>query len=79
VVGARNIGAAVTVGALRIGPLVAGFLAQWAAHPLTLPYLVFVVLGAVAMIGVALAPETGTAAGRAAPATQFLAAITFKQ
>jgi hypothetical protein len=65
-VGARNIGTAVNVGALGIGPLVAGCLAQWAPYPLTLPYLLMVALGAVALIGVAAAPETGTPAPRAA-------------
>jgi MFS family permease len=57
---ARNVGTAVNVGGLGLGPLVAGILAQWAPHPLTLPYLLFIVLGAVALIGVAAAPETGT-------------------
>jgi MFS family permease len=57
---ARNIGTAVNVGALGIGPLVAGFLAQWVTQPLVLPYIVMIVLGAVALIGVAGAPETGT-------------------
>jgi MFS family permease len=65
-VGARNIGTAVNVGALGLGPLVAGFLAQWATQPLTLPYLLMVVLGAVALIGLVAAPETGTPAPRAA-------------
>jgi MFS family permease len=55
---ARNVGVAVNVGALGIGPLVAGILVQWAWGPLTLPYLLFVTLGAVALIGVAAAPET---------------------
>jgi MFS family permease len=64
--GARNIGTAVNVGALGIGPLVAGCLAQWAPYPLTLPYLLMVALGAVALIGVAAAPETGTRVPRAA-------------
>jgi MFS family permease len=63
---ARNIGTAVNVGALGIGPLIAGCLAQWAPQPLVLPYLVMVVLGAVALIGVAGAPETGTPTARAA-------------
>src|ERR1700675_4121229 len=36
---ARNIGTAVNVGALGIGPLIAGCLAQWVKSPLTLPYL----------------------------------------
>jgi MFS family permease len=65
-VGARNIGTAVNVGALGIGPLVAGCLAQWAPYPLTLPYLLMVGLGAVALIGVAAAPETGSPTPHAA-------------
>jgi MFS family permease len=64
VVRARTIGTSVNVGALGIGPLVAGCLAQWAPWPLTLPYLVFVALGAVALIGLATAPETGAPAPR---------------
>lgn len=62
---ARNIGTAVNVGALGIGPLVAGCLAQWVPQPLTLPYIVMIVLGAVALFGVAGAPETGTPTPRA--------------
>ena len=64
VVRARTIGTSVNVGALGIGPLVAGCLAQWAPWPLTLPYLAFVALGAVALIGLATAPETGAPAPR---------------
>jgi hypothetical protein len=67
VVRARNIGTAVNVGALGVGPLVAGCLAEWARLPLTLPYLLWVALGAVALIGLAAAPETGGPAA-AAPA-----------
>jgi hypothetical protein len=62
---ARNIGTAVNVGALGIGPLVAGFLAAWARQPLTVPYLVWILLGAVALAGLAVAPETGAAAASA--------------
>jgi MFS family permease len=49
---------AVNVGRLAVGALVAGVVAQWVAHPLTVPYLVF--LGALLLgaIGVALSPET---------------------
>lgn len=65
-VGARNVGTAVNVGALGIGPLVAGCLAQWVPQPLTVPYIVMIALGAVAIFGVAGAPETGTPAPRAA-------------
>jgi hypothetical protein len=68
VIRARNIATAVSVGGLGIGPLVAGFLAEWASHPLTLPYLVFLGLGALALIGVATAPETRAPA--AAPSSQ---------
>jgi hypothetical protein len=59
---AQLTAASVNVGGLAVGALVAGVLAQWVAHPLTVPYLVFLgalVLGA---IGVALAPETREAA-----------------
>jgi hypothetical protein len=61
---ARTIGTSVTVGALGIGPLIAGCLAQWVRQPLTVPYLVFIALGAIALIGLWAAPETG------APATE---------
>src|SRR6202042_3681348 len=63
-VGARTIGTSVTVGALGIGPLAAGCLAQWVTQPLTVPYLVFAALGAIALAGLWAAPETG------APATE---------
>ena len=67
---ARNIGTAINVGALGIGPLIAGCLAEWAAQPLTLCYVLFLGLGAVALIGVAAAPETGTPTPRPAPASR---------
>jgi MFS family permease len=59
---ARNIGTAISVGALGIGPLVAGCLAAWARDPLTVPYLVWIALGAVALVALAAVPETGAAA-----------------
>src|SRR5205807_8938350 len=63
---ARTIGTSVNVGALGLGPLVAGCLAAWVSHPLTVPYLVWIALGAVALAGLAAAPETGApAASRA--------------
>ena len=67
---ARTIGTSVKVGALGVGPLIAGCLAQWARWPLTLPYLVFVALGAVALAGLWAAPETGAPASRAATENQ---------
>jgi predicted MFS family arabinose efflux permease len=62
---ARNIATAVSVGGLGIGPLIGGCLAQWVSRPLTLPYLVFVALGAISLVGVAIAPETSTPAAPA--------------
>jgi len=67
---ARTIGTSVTVGALGIGPLIAGCLAQWVPQPLTVPYLVFLALGAVALAGLWAAPETGAPAPRAAVTSQ---------
>ena len=48
------------IGALGVGPLVAGVLAEWTSLPLTLPYVLFIGLGALALVGLAAAPETGT-------------------
>jgi predicted MFS family arabinose efflux permease len=57
---AQTIGTSVTVGGLGIGALIGGLLAQWGKLQLTLPYLVFVGLGVVAMAGLWFVPETGT-------------------
>jgi MFS family permease len=70
VIRARNIGTAVNVGALGIGPLIAGCLAEWVRLPLTLPYLLWVALGAIALLGLATAPETGTPAPAASAESQ---------
>jgi hypothetical protein len=64
-IGARNIGTAISVGALGIGPLVAGCLAAWVRDPLTVPYLLWIALGAVALVALATVPETGAAAAAA--------------
>ncbi|MET0805549.1 MAG: MFS transporter [Lacisediminihabitans sp.] len=45
-------------GGLALGPLIAGFIAQWIAGPLQVPYVLFIVLLAVAAIAVAFVPET---------------------
>jgi len=55
---AQLTASAVNVGGLAVGALVAGVLAQWVAHPLTVPYLVFGAALVLAGIGVALVPET---------------------
>ena len=60
VVRAQTIGTSLTVGGLGIGALIGGLLAQWGKLQLTLPYLVFVALGAVALAGLWFVPETGT-------------------
>jgi MFS family permease len=64
---ARTIGTSVNVGALGIGPLVAGCLAAWVIRPLTVPYLVWIALGAVALVGLAAAPETVVRPANRAP------------
>jgi MFS family permease len=56
---AQLIATAVNIGGLGIGPLVSGFIAQWAGgDPLAVPYVVFLVALVVALAIVALAPET---------------------
>jgi len=67
---ARTIGTSITVGALGVGPLIAGGLAQWVAQPLTVPYLVFIALGVVALAGLWTAPETGSPGRAVAPGNQ---------
>jgi predicted MFS family arabinose efflux permease len=73
VVRARTIGTSITVGALGVGPLIGGCLAEWASWPLTLPYVVFLGLGAVGVAGLWFVPETGAPGRRAtteSPATR---------
>jgi MFS family permease len=45
------------IGGLGVGPLIAGLLARYAAHPLTLPYIVFLALLLAGVVLVILAPE----------------------
>lgn len=54
------VSTAANIGGLGVGPLVVGFLAQYAPSPLHLPYAVFLValLTATATAAVAFAPET---------------------
>lgn len=65
VVRARTIGTSVNVGALGVGPLIAGCLAEWVSYPLTVSYLLFLGLGVLALIGLSVVPETGTPTLRA--------------
>jgi MFS family permease len=55
---AQLTASAVNVGGIGLGALVAGALAQWVAHPLTVPYLVFLAALLLGATGVALSPET---------------------
>ncbi|WP_428950406.1 MFS transporter [Streptomyces sp. cg35] len=52
------VSTAANIGGLGVGPLVAGFLAQYVGAPLRVPYVVFAVLLVVVMAALALAPET---------------------
>ncbi len=65
-----GVAAAANLGGLALGPLVAGALAQWAAHPLVTPYVVFAVLMVLGLLGVAITPET-VERGRAARDARF--------
>jgi Major Facilitator Superfamily len=67
---ARIIGTSVEVGGLGVGPLIAGCLAQWVSKPLTVPYLVFIALGAIGLISLSAAPETGAPTPRATTQSQ---------
>jgi len=53
-----TISTVVNNGGLAFGPLIAGFIAQWVAGPLQVPYVLFIVLLAVAGVAVAFVPET---------------------
>lgn len=55
---ASLVASAVNTGGLALGPLVGGILAQWLPHPLTLTYVVFLVVFALVGVVVLLAPET---------------------
>ncbi len=55
--GARRSALALTAG-FAVGPLIAGLLAQWAPAPQTLPYLLHLLLAALALILLPRAPET---------------------
>ena len=49
---------AANLGGIGFGPLVAGFLAQYVSDPLEVPYAVFIVALAVALLAIVAAPET---------------------
>ncbi|WP_196807204.1 MFS transporter [Candidatus Solirubrobacter pratensis] len=55
---AQLVAAAANLGGIGAGPLVAGFLAQYVAHPLHVPFAIFLGLTLVALVLVLLVPET---------------------
>ena len=57
---AEIIATAANLGGIGLGPLVSGFLAQYAGDPLVIPYLVFEALMLAGLLALALVPETVT-------------------
>jgi MFS family permease len=51
----------VNMGGLGVGALVAGLLAQWVGDPLTVPYIAFLTAACLAVVAVAVSPETRAA------------------
>ena len=59
---AQIISTAANLGGLGLGGLIAGALAQWVGHALTLPFLALVGALLIGLVAIALAPETRMAA-----------------
>ncbi|MFE2044912.1 MFS transporter [Streptomyces sp. NPDC059477] len=57
---AQVVATAANLGGIGVGPLVAGFLAEYLPGPLRLPYIVFAAVLLVLAVLVALSPETAT-------------------
>jgi MFS family permease len=55
---AQIVATAANLGGLGLGALVSGALAQWAARPLVVPFLVFLVALVLAWVGILASPET---------------------
>jgi Major Facilitator Superfamily len=55
---ANTVATVVNTGGLALGPLIAGVLAQFVPMPLLVPFVVFLVVLALAAVAVALVPET---------------------
>jgi MFS family permease len=64
--GARRAATALSAG-FGLGPLVAGLVAQWAPHPLTVAYLPHLVLALAVLVPLWHTPETVARAGTAVP------------
>jgi len=61
---ATSIATVANIGGLGIGPILAGLLAQYAPHPLQLPFITHIALVILAVGAVLLAPETSGRTGR---------------
>lgn len=55
---ASLVASAVNTGGLALGPIIGGLLTEWWPHPLTLPYVVFLVALLVVAVVAVTAPET---------------------
>ena len=55
---AQLVASTANLGGLALGPLLAGLLAQYAPQPLKLPYIVLLVVLALALVGVLLSPDS---------------------
>jgi hypothetical protein len=64
---AQRVATVANIGGIALGPLLGGVLAQWVAHPLTLPYLVSAGTVLIGLVGVLLTPETRTPAAPRPP------------
>jgi len=59
------VATAANLGGIGLGPLIAGVLAQYAPHPLVVPYLVFLALLVIGAFAVGMTPETVDRTSRA--------------
>jgi predicted MFS family arabinose efflux permease len=53
-----TVASVANLGGLSLGPLVAGTLLQWAGHPFTTSYVVFIALMVIGVVSVSVSPET---------------------
>ncbi|MCX2714590.1 MFS transporter [Mycolicibacterium sp. J2] len=61
---AATVATIANVGGLGSGPVLAGLLVQYVPHPLVVPFVVHIVLMALALVAVLIAPETSDRTGR---------------
>lgn len=61
---AATVATIANIGGLGIGPVLAGLLAEYVPHPLTVPFVIHIGLAVLAVAAVLVAPETSSRAGR---------------